>query len=327
MTEPALGRLTRVELREVWKNEASNFTPWLAQRENLALLAESMGLGSDGLELQGQEQAVGPFRADILCKNTEDESLVLIENQLEQTDHRHLGQLLTYAAGLKAVTLVWIAERFTAEHRAALDWLNEITDEGCHIFGFEIELWKIGSSQAAPKFNVVVQPNEWVRTVQKASKAGADLTPAARMRFGYWAAFGEHLASIGFALRVPKPSSSNWMNWGLGRSGIHLLAVVNAANVVVGVEVNSRDRPTWFAQLLARRDEVENRVGFDLEWEERPKHKYSIIRCRRDVDMRDESNWPEVHSWLSNHLERLRDAFSPLVTDLDDSPTMETDAP
>ncbi|MCC7111052.1 MAG: DUF4268 domain-containing protein, partial [Deltaproteobacteria bacterium] len=150
-----LGRLERVSLRDIWKTEAMDFTPWLAQRENMALLGEAIGLD---LEVEAQEKEVGPFRADILCKETGSDSWVLIENQLERTDHAHLGQLLTYAAGLEAVSVVWIAERFTDEHRAALDWLNEIANEKLRCFGLEIELFRIGDSPVAPKFNVVSQP-------------------------------------------------------------------------------------------------------------------------------------------------------------------------
>ena len=124
-TTKNLGRLQRVPLREAWSSESSDFTLWLAQPENLVLLAESIGIE---LELDTREKDVGPFRADILCKDTAD-NWVLIENQLERTDHSHLGQLLTYAAGLNAVTIVWVAERLTEEHRAALTWLNEHTDE------------------------------------------------------------------------------------------------------------------------------------------------------------------------------------------------------
>lgn len=121
-----LGRLEKVDLRIVWTHEANHFTPWLAQENNLALLGDTIGLD---LELSSREQSVGPYRADIVCKDTITDSWVLIENQLERTDHTHLGQLLTYAAGLDAVTIVWIAPRITDEHRAALDWLNEVTDE------------------------------------------------------------------------------------------------------------------------------------------------------------------------------------------------------
>ena len=127
-----LGQLIKVPLREFWEGEASDFTPWLADEENISLLGDTIGVE---LEVEAQERNVGPFRADILCKDTLTDNWVLIENQLEPTDHTHLGQLLTYAAGLNAVTVVWIAERFTDEHRAALDWLNEITAEGFSFFG------------------------------------------------------------------------------------------------------------------------------------------------------------------------------------------------
>lgn len=164
-----LGRLQKVNLREVWLSEAGNFTPWLAQEENLSLLGEAIGIE---LELESQETGVGPFRADILCKDTATDNWVLIENQLERTDHTHLGQLITYAAGLNAVTVVWIAERFTEEHRAALDWLNERTDEHINVFGLEIELWRIGDSPVAPKFNIISQPNDWSRTIKQAASSG-----------------------------------------------------------------------------------------------------------------------------------------------------------
>ena len=129
-----LGRLEKVDdIRgEVWQTEDKHFTPWLAEDENISLLGDAIGLS---LEVEAQEQAVGPFRADILCRDIADDSWVLIENQLERTDHTHLGQLMTYASGLKAVTIVWIAKKFTEEHRSSLDWLNEITDDS---FNFSV---------------------------------------------------------------------------------------------------------------------------------------------------------------------------------------------
>lgn len=149
MNKPTLGRLEKVDLRTYWKSESHDFTPWLASPQNIQLLAEAIGLE---LEVEAQEKGVGPF-SDILCKDTTTNDWVLIENQLEPTDHTHLGQLLTYAAGLQATTIVWVSERFTSEHRAALDWLNEITEEKFAFFGIEVELWRIGDSVPAPKLN------------------------------------------------------------------------------------------------------------------------------------------------------------------------------
>ena len=126
-----IGRLEKLDLRTLWRKESTEFTPWLAKEENIQLLSKTIGIE---LEVQNQEASVGPFRADILCKDAINDHFVLIENQLEKTDHIHLGQLMTYAAGLEAVTIIWIAQKFTEEHRAALDWLNRITDVHLYIF-------------------------------------------------------------------------------------------------------------------------------------------------------------------------------------------------
>ena len=159
-----LGKLERVELRTVWNNEATDFTPWLSKLENLAALSETLGMD---LETTGTEQSVGAYRADLLCKDAFSGNAVLIENQLEKTNHSHLGQILTYSAGLSVKTVVWVASRFTDEHRAAMDYLNEITEEGYSFFGLEVELWKIGNSAPAPKFNIVSRPNTWARNVRE----------------------------------------------------------------------------------------------------------------------------------------------------------------
>ena len=152
-----LGRLERVDLRQVWQREANSFTPWLA--ENLHLIGEAIEMD---LSLEAVEKTVGTFRADIVARNVKTDDWVLIENQLERTDHSHLGQILTYAAGLKATTVVWIAYQFADEHTAALDWLNSVTDENIRFFGLQIELWRIDSSMA-PKFNIVSRPNTWIK--------------------------------------------------------------------------------------------------------------------------------------------------------------------
>ena len=226
MTQQALGRLTRVDLRDIWTSEATDFTPWLAQPENLVILGETLGID---LEVEALEKAVGPFRADILCKDIGTDSWVLVENQLERTDHNHLGQLLTYASGLKAVTIVWIAERFSEEHRATLDWLNNITDESFRFFGLEVELWQIGDSPAAPKFNIVSKPNDWSRLVAQAARAldEAALTDTRAMQRAYWEAFHSVLNTAGGPIsgnRKPQPQS--WMAYSIGRSKFNLGAVM-----------------------------------------------------------------------------------------------------
>lgn len=185
-----LGHLEKVHLREIWASEADDFTPWLGERQNLSRLANTIGLE---LELHSIEERIGPFRADIVCKDIATDRLVLIENQLERTDHSHLGQLLTYAAGLDAVTIIWIAERFTNEHRAALDWLNEITNSNINFFGLEIEVWRIGNSYA-PKFILVGHPNDWKKTNSvRARTVNTELPNSGQQTREYWLQFNQHL--------------------------------------------------------------------------------------------------------------------------------------
>ncbi len=204
-TQEQLGRLEPVPLREAWITEDRDFTPWLAQPENITLLGEALNID---LEIEAQEKNVGPFRADILCKDVANGHWVLIENQLERTDHNHLGQLLTYAAGLEAVTIVWIAARFTEEHRATLDWLNEITDERFQFFGLEVELWRIGNSPVAPKFNIVSKPNNWSQSVKRGAQAIED-----DIQREYWDAFNGALeAHTGPSLAIGNHSRSlGWL--------------------------------------------------------------------------------------------------------------------
>lgn len=180
-----LGKITNVDVRKAWPNEATYFTPWLASADGMEMLQDALGMD---LEIEATEQFIGPFRADILAKRTDtlDEHWVLIENQLEKTDHRHLGQLLTYAAGLKAATIVWVALDFAEEHRAALDWLNEITSENYQFFGIQIELWQIGDSDPAPMLNVIAEPNEWTREVQNSAEATVSDLKLQQQR--YWQA-------------------------------------------------------------------------------------------------------------------------------------------
>ena len=281
-----LGRLIQLDLREYWEREDTHFTPWLAEEENISLLSDAIEIE---LEVQDQEARVGPFRADILCRNTSDDTLVLIENQLEKTDHSHLGQLLTYASGLDAVTLVWVVQTFTEEHRAALDWLNRITDEKFHFFGLEIELWSIGGSDAAPKFNVVAKPNDWSKTVKEAADTvRSKLTPWKQTQLEIWRAFGSYLEKHKIDFKPPKPSASLWMGYGVGKSGAALVVSFTKTEAFVHIQLNNTFHPEWFAALQNNRSEIEASLGFSLDWQERAAMKHAYIVTKRNADMVDQ---------------------------------------
>ncbi len=313
MTTPAsqLGRLETVDLREVWPSEAGHFTPWLAQPENMASLADAIGLE---LEIEATEKDVGPFRADILCRETATENLVLIENQLERTDHVHLGQLLTYAAGLKAVTIVWVAERFTDEHRAALDWLNDITDDKFNFFALEIELWKIGHSALAPKFNVVCSPNDWSKTL--AAIASGELSETKRLQLEYWTDFHKLLRTQKSRVRGNSPAPQACNGFPIGTSGRWLETFCNTRENRIGVHLvlAGQDARAEFDLLQGQASEIEQRIGEQLEWIATEKQRRCRVAIRRhETDPTNRDQWLEQHHWLLSRLERFDEVFRPLI--------------
>jgi len=314
-----LGRLERVEIRDIWLGEATHFTPWLAKEQNLALLADTLGLD---LELEAQEKAVGPFRADILCKDANSEEWVLVENQLERTDHSHLGQLLTYASGLKAVTIVWIATRFTEEHRSTLDWLNQITDASFRFFGLELEAWKIGNSAAAPKFNIVSKPNNWSRSVASAARAidESELSDVRLRQLEYWKAFHDVLNELAGPIsgnRKAQPQS--WMSYGIGRSHTHVGAVMIRPQRKIRSEVylSGDYAKQWFRQLEEQKADIENDLGYKLVWEFLPdRNDCRISSYLEEIDPEDETHWREQHVWLARRVNDFHRVFSDRVREL-----------
>lgn len=145
--------------REFWLHEARDFTPWMA--ENLSFLSESLNME---LAFEAREKSVGEFRADLVCRNAVDNSRVVIENQLTRSDHSHLGQVLTYAAGLQAVTVVWVAAELRREHRATLEWQNKITDVRFRFFGVELRTWRDRISHFKVELSVVSKPVGWTHS-------------------------------------------------------------------------------------------------------------------------------------------------------------------
>ncbi|MDI9332907.1 MAG: DUF4268 domain-containing protein [Cytophagales bacterium] len=315
MSKTKLGQLKKInDLKDVWDHETTSFTPWLAQEENIALLAEAIGI--EELVVEAQEKAVGPFRADILCKDPGTDTYVLIENQLEKTDHTHLGQILTYAAGLGACTIIWIAKKFTNEHRAALDWLNEITDERFHFFGLEVELWQIGDSAIAPNFNIACKPNDWTRRVQEAAKVveEASLTPRDLLLRDFWTELRQDIELHKCKVHTQKPLPQSWTNAALGRSNIWLVAVARVQKRSLGIHVamTGANRFGFFAQLEQDKTVIEAEIGHSLEWLKMDdgKQESHIRLSNLDVDLNNRTLWPQHIQWMRENLEAFHKAFS-----------------
>lgn len=318
MSLPSLGSLKKVDVRHIWQTEAQHFTPWLAQ--NLDILAETLDME---LEIEAQEKNVGPFRADILCRDTLDKSWVLIENQLERTDHLHLGQLLTYASGLKAVTIIWVSTHFTEEHRSALDWLNNITDDQFKFFGLEVELWQIGDSPVAPKFNIVSKPNDWSRSVGQAARQieTGTLTDIKAAQLEFWTQLAEKLKENSH-IRPQKPMPQHWAVFRIGRSGFHMSGLHNTRDKCIGVElyINHQNAKDFYNQLYAQKNDIEAEIGHELIWKELPNKSASrIILYLRDVDPMDRSRWDEYQDWLIKYIEAFDRAFRNRIRNLEAS--------
>lgn len=321
MDAQSLGKLVKIDLRDIWTSESAHFTPWLARDDNLLTLGETLGLE---LELEAQEKSVGPFRADILCKDIQTNAWVLIENQLERTDHSHLGQLLTYASGLEAVTIVWIAARFTEEHRSTLDWLNRITDETFRFFGVEVELWRIGNSPAAPRFNIVSKPNNWNKLVTQAARAidDAELTDVKALQVAYWGALGVVLIAKGGPLaRERKPQPQSWMSYSVGRGGFSINASMARPKRQVRAElyISNSNAKAFFHLLRSQQSEIEKALGYTVDWEELAGKDMRVSTPLNDIDPEDRSDWSRQHEWLATRLNEFYKVFSSRIKALDAS--------
>jgi len=309
------GKLEKVDLRELWNGEATDFTPWLSKEENIAGLGEAIGME---LEVQEQEQRVGVFRADILCKDVVNDHFVLIENQLERTDHTHLGQLMTYAAGLEAVTIIWIAKIFAEEHRAALDWINNITDESINFFGIEIEAYKIGDSLPAPSFNIVSKPNDWFRSV-KSSTSSVKITNAKQLQLEYWEAMKKYFEDSGTHLKFPKPNPQHWANFSLGKSNYWISAICSVKSNFIRIDINiGGDDAKRKFNALRNKYELDSKSAFgsELIWNELPEAKQSIIQFQKDTDVWNKSLWKDQHEWFKVNLEKFDKYFRPKIKTL-----------
>lgn len=301
-----LGTLQPVGLREIWPNEAKNFTPWLAKEENLARLSKTLNME---LELEEQEVNVGGFRADLLCRNIEDDSLVVIENQLARTNHIHLGQILTYAFELNADTAVWIAKEFRREHRKVFNRLNQITEDGFQLFGLEIQLWKIGNSLPAPQFNIVSGPNI-------SDDLSEDRTRTQQLQLRFWEGFVEYLGNQESPIQPPAPPSGAAMPIATGKAFFTLFPTRTTRQLRVELRMGGEDATAHFHLLKEQQAEIESELG-ELEWDEKPDKKASSIEVsKNDTDLTDEADWPNQYVWLKCKLEKFREVFGPIIQDL-----------
>ena len=306
-----LGQLEEIkDLRQVWPHEALDFTPWLAEESNLALLADSVGLE---ITLDETESKVGDFNVDIYATETGTERRIIIENQLEDTNHDHLGKLITYASGKGADIVIWIVKRAREEHRAAIEWLNNNTNENISFFLIEIKLYKIGNSHPAVKFEIVEKPNNWTKEVKKQSTS---TDPAKQFRLEYWTAFNEYaFAQPAFAkiFKKRKPSTDHWMTLSLGSSAYSLdILALKKRNAVV-VEFYIHDDKSIFQKLLHHKADIETDIGLLLDLRELPDKKASRIIIEKSANLDDHNEWNAQFDWIVDTCIKFKKAFKKFV--------------
>lgn len=283
------GELKEVSLRQAWPHEANNFTPWLA--DNLDKLTQV--IGGPRMELVATEMSVEQFSADIVACYPENGSLVLIENQLEWTDHTHLGQVLTYLAGTEAHTVIWIAREFTNPHLSALRWLNEHTVAPYAFFAVRVKVVQIGDSPLAPLFEVLERPNDWDRQV-RVERGGGEPSQIQQFRQDFWEFYN-------------RSHPGDMQRWYPGYRNRH--AYINIDGLVVGLAASQVEVGHYLSDLRSGKDPETRRrydyvVGqFGEVWDRR-----SFEYCTNP------ENWGEMAGWLHSALEKYRKLIAESAT-------------
>lgn len=304
-----LGKLISVAPRQKWINEASDFTPWLAN--NIANLNIALGLE---LEVENIEVAAGPYSADILAKDTGTGTFVIIENQLEKTNHDHLGKAITYASVLDASTIIWVATTFTEEHQKALDWLNDHTTEQISFYGVQVELWQIDDSRPAVRFNVVSRPNQAVRQAAK-TKANDELSESRKFQFEFWTKFKEKLFKTKKVPSLQTPQPHYWFNVSLGKSNIHISNICNTDINTVGIRIyiGNKIADTMLPFLESKKMEIEDKIGQQLQWNPNPDNRDKIIVLHHTTDFTDQKKVDEALDWLVEYTIKFRETFTNII--------------
>ena len=314
--------LTLVSIREVWPNEAQDLTPWLAERPEF--LGDALELE---LELEGQEMAVGGYSADLVFRDAESGSRVVVENMYGTTDHDHIGKLITYAAGLDASHVVLLAEGLRPEHRTALNWLNRVSTEDCAFFGLVLEAWRIDDSRPAPHLRVEVQPDDWSRTV-RASVAG-DHGRLSTLYFQFWTEVMEDLHRVDQIWRRRKtPSRKSWMDFRNDHDhSVKYVGAFDRGGTRLRAETyidtwDDKETSDLYRLLETRRSQIETAFGERLDWQPLEGKRASRVATyfpkalSIDDAIDNDQSRQNAKVWLVDALVRLRDVMYPVLEEL-----------
>jgi hypothetical protein len=307
-----LGFLEEVNVRELWKHEQYDFSNWLAKEKSMELLGDVLGLTLTDVD---KEVYVGSYRCDLVAKDEATGIKVIIENQLEASNHDHLGKLITYASGLNATVIVWIVTQAREEHRSAIEWLNNNTNENLSFFLLELHAYKIGNSLPAPKFETIEKPNGFIKS-SKGNAGSGDTAKgeAEAQRLEFWTQFNEVLVANDKPFNLRKATTDHWYNVAIGTSQASIsINLVNKESSVV-VELYINDNKSLFDRLLAQKDEIEQQLGFAMDWRRLDNRKASRILHRIDgLNFADHSNYPALMDEIIRKTVIMRKVFATFI--------------
>ncbi len=300
------------DLRKIWKQE-KEFTDWLADKddENISILGSACNLD---ISVEEIEKSIGDFRADIIARDNKSEKLIIIENQLEETNHDHLGKILTYASGIKANIIIWIVKNVRDEHRQAIEWLNENTGEDINFFLIKVKVYKIDNSHPAVKFEIIEQPNEWGKKMKKEKD---DITSTQMARKEYWNMFNEYAFSNDneFSKKFNKRtiSTDHWMNFSVGSSAYHISVTQVRKENKLGVEWYISDNKEIYNKLYNSKEQIEKELGFSVEWMQLADKKASRIITYYKTDFEDRNAYPEQFQWIMNTAVKMKNVIKKYI--------------
>ena len=305
-----LGKLKEINIRDVWAHEQHDFSKWLASDENIKELGDTLNLSLSDVET---EKFFGSYRCDIICKDELTGKSVLIENQLEQTNHDHLGKIITYASGLDASVIIWIVADARQEHASAIEWLNNNTTDDVAFFLIEIHAYTIGDSSPAPMFKIIEQPNDFIKTTKSLSGKG-NLSKSQTKRLEFWNMFNDILEERGKPFNKHKASTDHWYTVAIGSSQCHIsIDLVNKEHKIrVGLWIT--DNKEMYDDLFSHKIEIEKVIGEELDWDRLDDKKASIISISiKGLNFDKQDNYMDLMNDAIDKVVMLRDAFKPYI--------------
>ncbi len=305
-----LGELKEVDVRKIWKHEQYDFSEWLTEPENIERLSDILGLT---LVDVSKEVYVGSYRCDLVAQDETTGVKVVIESQLEASNHDHLGKIITYASGVDAGVVVWIVKKAREEHRSAIEWLNNNTTNNVGFFLLEVHVYKIGNSLPAVKFEVVEMPNDFIKSA-KASGQSGEMSKTQSERLAFWTEFNDCLANRGKPFNIRKATTDHWYDVSVGTSKAHIsITLVNKENGV-GLELYINDNKELFDELYAKREKIEDELGMKFDWQRLDNKKANRIIYRIDgLNFDDYSNYPQLMKRIIDQVIIMRDTFAKFV--------------